>query len=532
MLGKGGREGCESLLEGARQLALQLPEGRAARLLLRQAPLPVGPLRLADQLRDHLAAKLERVAPLVGSESVQQRLARRQLDGEEGLGRGEGVRQARACGEEFEAHAAASTLPLERLARAVCGVVRQRHELQVHVLELGAVGGAAEVALKREQRLASCGEAAADGGDVRAHLRRFGGREVERGSLVRHRHQKRVVRHQLAFGDGEVRLVADYRDQVRLELRRRRAEPTLLGDPAAPILHPLHALPLGRVLAAPLPAASSSASSERGEGVRAVSGLVGLGWGCTPKGGLGHHPKGLEPRLFLFLVLLHTRQTDHTAGVRARVEAVRRPLPEGALAATKVVARAELDGELRHLLEADLGQVLVRQQVCRQRRRVELAVKAARPRAGEQHVDADEARAARRRAQLADGRRVDAAAAAAAREVRNAQPRQLGDARAAEVEKLRRELATGTGRLERRVGLARPRREHVRRQRHSRVARQVRRERGGRGVGGAEEVADAEQEGERAVFRVDGTDAGEQAREVAARVAGDEEAGCCCHPNH
>ena len=58
------------------------------------------------------------------------------------------------CGEELEAHAAAGTLPLERLARAVCGVVRQRHELQVHVLELGAVGGAAEVALKREQRLA------------------------------------------------------------------------------------------------------------------------------------------------------------------------------------------------------------------------------------------------------------------------------------------------------------------------------------------------------------------------------------------
>ena len=58
------------------------------------------------------------------------------------------------CGEELEAHAAAGTLPLERLARAVRGVVRQRHELQVHVLELGAVGGAAEVALKREQRLA------------------------------------------------------------------------------------------------------------------------------------------------------------------------------------------------------------------------------------------------------------------------------------------------------------------------------------------------------------------------------------------
>jgi len=31
------------------------------------------------------------------------------------------------------------------------------------------------------------------------------------------------------------------------------------------------------------------------------------------------------------------------------------------------------------------------------------------------------------------------------------------------------------------------------------------------------------------VLRVDGTDAGEQAREVAARVAGDEEAGCGCH---
>ena len=40
--------------------------------------------------------------------------------------------------------------------------------------------------------------------------------------------------------------------------------------------------------------------------------------------------------------------------MRARVEAVRRPLPEGALAAAKVVARAELDGEFRHLLEADL----------------------------------------------------------------------------------------------------------------------------------------------------------------------------------
>ena len=51
---------------------------------------------------------------------------------------------------------------------------------------------------------------------------------------------------------------------------------------------------------------------------------------------------------------LDTRQADHAAGVRARVEAVRRPLPEGALAAAKVVARAELDGELRHLLEADL----------------------------------------------------------------------------------------------------------------------------------------------------------------------------------
>jgi len=84
---------------------------------------------------------------------------------------------------------------------------------------------------------------------------------------------------------------------------------------------------------------------------------------------------------------------------------------------------------------AGLGQVLVWQQVRRQRGGVELEVKAARPRAGEQHVDAAEARAARRRAQLADGRRVDAAAAAAAREVRDAQPRQLGDAGAAEVEK-------------------------------------------------------------------------------------------------
>ena len=43
------------------------------------------------------AAELERVAPLVGGEFVQQRLARRQLDGEKGLGRRQGVRQARAC---------------------------------------------------------------------------------------------------------------------------------------------------------------------------------------------------------------------------------------------------------------------------------------------------------------------------------------------------------------------------------------------------------------------------------------------------
>ena len=46
--------------------------------------------------------------------------------------------------------------------------------------------------------------------------------------------------------------------------------------PAAPILHPLLALPLGRALASPLPAASSSASGEGGVGVRAIRGALWL----------------------------------------------------------------------------------------------------------------------------------------------------------------------------------------------------------------------------------------------------------------
>jgi len=104
----------------------------------------------------------------------------------------------------------------------------EAYYLHVHVLKLGAVGAGAQEALKQEKRLAPRGEAAAQRVDVGAELGRLWRGEQERAGRVADGYDERVVRDEWSLGEAEVAVRADAGHQLRLELRRRDAEPARL----------------------------------------------------------------------------------------------------------------------------------------------------------------------------------------------------------------------------------------------------------------------------------------------------------------